>query len=456
MAEEKQKFKINFMNKKINNSREIFLSENENLIIGKKGLTFQYYPTKNEKLKYYLNKKYNINKLSILNFKYSKRDNALNKTFYKNKKEINNKFLKDNKKSFMSGNMPKSMSQTNFFKNKRKAIKNNFYKNDICDDILEFNENKYKRENLIDKKKLMHIPLIQNYSKIKMKSNFSFDKNSSQENSYILNNRVIKNNNNFKIFSPIFNIQNKFRKIIYQPLSKLESPKITSNKKKEKLSKKTHFKGLESIYINPKEIYELFKKEDEDRLEKLGYFNINEKKEKEQEIIEKKNEYKEDIKELIEKEENIQNIINSKEFSDFLGNNKLFKEAEYKEDISNYSSDESKIKNFSDKEEENNKMNYLKKIAFEEKKIKKFHHNNSKPLNNIKKKINLNKKEIDNEDYSFFEEMKKSKKKENINILMEMEDQLRVEGKVYHMKNEIDKICKELLNKYKIYKIINK
>ena len=52
--------------------------------------------------------------------------------------------------------------------------------------------------------------------------------------------------------------------------------------------------------------------------------------------------------------------------------------------------------------------------------------------------------------------MKKSKKKENINILMEMEDQLRVEGKVYHMKNEIDKICKELLNKYKIYKIINK
>ena len=62
MAEEKQKFKINFMNKKINNSREIFLSENENLIIGKKGLTFQYYPTKNEKLKYYLNKKYNINK----------------------------------------------------------------------------------------------------------------------------------------------------------------------------------------------------------------------------------------------------------------------------------------------------------------------------------------------------------------------------------------------------------
>ena len=52
--------------------------------------------------------------------------------------------------------------------------------------------------------------------------------------------------------------------------------------------------------------------------------------------------------------------------------------------------------------------------------------------------------------------MKRSKKKDNINILLEMEDQLRVEGKVYHMKNQMDKICKELLNKYKIHKVLKK
>ena len=72
----------------------------------------------------------------------------------------------------------------------------------------------------------------------------------------------------------------------------------------------------------------------------------------------------------------------------------------------------------------------------------------------IHNKIIGNKKEVDNEDESFLEEIKKSKKKDNINILIEMEDQLRVEGKIYYMKKQIDKICKELLNKYKIHKVL--
>jgi hypothetical protein len=57
MAEESANIEINNPPKKINNSREEFLFENENLIIGKKGMTFQYYPTKNEKLKSFLNAK---------------------------------------------------------------------------------------------------------------------------------------------------------------------------------------------------------------------------------------------------------------------------------------------------------------------------------------------------------------------------------------------------------------
>ena len=111
----------------------------------------------------------------------------------------------------------------------------------------------------------------------------------------------------------------------------------------EAISHKTHFKGLESIYIKPKEIYDLFKKEDAERLAKLGFFDINEKKEKEKKRLEKRNEYKSDIKELMEEEKEIQHFINTKEFAELLGNNKFFKDAEYN-DISKYSDEETKTK----------------------------------------------------------------------------------------------------------------
>ena len=321
------------------------------------------------------------------------------------------------------------------------------FKEKIFNHLLDYNENKL---NNFDKN------FQSNNSYKRIKSKLIFDKNMPIELSNIINNdklnsHSIKNNiKNITIFSPMSKIS-KFQKIKY---SKIKSDK----KKKEKISVKTHFKGLESIYIKPKEIYDLFKKEDALRLEKLGYFNINEKKEKEQELIEKRNEYKSDIRELIKEEQNIQKIVNTKEFSELLGNNKYYKEAEYNDkSILIDWDEESKINYFSENEEEKNKkMNYLRKIAFEEKKVEKPRYQYQKviPNNFIKKKKDTNKDEVDSEDDSFFEEMKRSKKKDNINILLEMEDQLRVEGKVYHMKNQMDKICKELLNKYKIHKVL--
>ena len=454
MAEENApKFEINVQHKKIDNPRETFLAENENLIIGKKGLTFQYYPTKKQKLKHYLKNKFN---------------NPFYKTFYNNKNILNNSNNNNSsrniihnesisknsfKNSFINNNinniktLPKSFSQTNFFKNPTKIMNNyrKLYKEKLFNNILDFNENKL---NNIDNN------FQSNNSSKKIKSNLIFDKNIINESTNTIFNKTnshsTKNNNkNVKIFSPM----SKFQKIKY--------PKINSNKKKkEKTNLKTHFKGLESIYIKPKEIYDLFKKEDALRLEKLGYFNINEKKEKEQELIEKRNEYKSDIRELIKEEQNIQKIVNTKEFSELLGNNKYYKEAEYNDkSILNDWDEESKINYFSENEEEKNKkMNYLRKIAFEEKKVEKPRYQYQKviPNNFIKKKKDTNKDEVDSEDDSFFEEMKRSKKKDNINILLEMEDQLRVEGKVYHMKNQMDKICKELLNKYKIHNVLKK
>ena len=453
MAEENApKYEINIQHKKIDNPRATFLAENENLIIGKKGLTFQYYPTKKEKLKHYLKNKFN---------------NPFYKTFYSNKNILNNSNNNNSsknilynesisKKSFINNNnkinniktLPKSFSQTNFFKNPTKILNNNnrkIYNEIMFNNLLDYNENKYNNiENNFQSNNLN--------KKIKSKL---LDKNIANE----LSNIIINN----KINSP--STRNNIKNVKFlSPMSKLQKikyPKINSNKKKkEAKSLKTHFKGLESIYIKPKEIYDLFKKEDALRLEKLGYFNINEKKEKEHELLEKRNEYKSDIKELIKEEQDIQKIVITKEFSELLGNNKYYKEAEYNDKtIFNEWDEDSKINYFSeDEEEKNKKMNYLKKLAFEEKKAEKpkYQYQNVIPNNIIKKKKLTNKKEVDSEDESFFEEIKRSKKKDNINILLEMEDQLRVEGKVYHMKNQMDKICKELLNKYKIHNVLKK
>ena len=452
MAEENPKIEINIPPKRINNSREAFLFENENLIIGKKGLTFQYYPTKNEKLKYYLNIKYN---------QYRKNhNNAFYKTFYNNKNIFNNTTNstknifyneKINKNSFLIDNkfetIPKSMSQTNFFQNPSK----NIYQNSNLQE-----NNKYNKKNISNIKHRGISSLLNEAYK-------NNNKNILSDNSLLyekLNTYRSNKDKKYKKFLPIshpkFQMENKLQKVNYLSLSKLKKIKAKQKKMPEAISHKTHFKGLESIYIKPKEIYDLFKKEDAERLAKLGFFDINEKKEKEKKRLEKRNEYKSDIKELMEEEKEIQHFINTKEFAELLGNNKFFKDAEYN-DISKYSDEETKTNFFSETEmEKNNKLNYLKKIAFEEKKVEKKPKAIPIQLSVIKKKKDGDKKDINSEDESFFEEIKRSKKMDNINILMQREDQLKVEGKVYHMKNEMDKICKELLNKYKIHNVLKK
>ena len=101
-------------------------------------------------------------------------------------------------------------------------------------------------------------------------------------------------------------------------------------------------------------------------------------------------------------------------------------------------------------------MNYLKKIAFEKEKMENSTKLQDLQLNSVQKKIGNNKKDDESENESLSEETKKSKKIEDINRVMEKEDQLFVDGKLYHIKKQIDKICKELLNKYKIHNILKK
>ena len=400
IAEDNPKLIINNQTKRINNSREAFLFENEKLILGKKGLTLKYYPTKKEKLKYFFrhsnrNNKENKNKSNSFNF------NSINpnSTFYSNKNFNNNTIDKStyglNKNELLSP--VKNKTQMNFFKKSPSSLN------------LKINNNPYQFNN--------------NVSNLSDNNNYTKIKNA-------LYNTIYKPN--YKYFSPISKRINKINeKIKYDSLKK--------RNKKNKLNpfNKTHFKGLESLSVKPKEIYDLFKMEDLLKIKEVGNnYDMSSKQKRDEEKIEKKNEYRLDIKELMEEEQEIQNIINTRAFSNLLGNNKFFKEVEYKKDKVDELKKESKDDMIEDNaQEKNKKMNYLKIIAFKDKL------NSNKGLNESYSEDNS----INREEREEREQIKKRKK------LKDMETELRIDGKVYQMKNQMDKICKKLLIKYKVH-----
>jgi len=238
---------------------------------------------------------------------------------------------------------------------------------------------------------------------------------------------------NYKYFTPIsknFNNNKIYDKIKYDSL------KLKRKKNKLNLCNKTHFKGLESLSIKPKEIYDLFKMEDLLKIKKVDKnFDMNCKQKKEEVKVEQKNEYKLDIKEIMEEEQEIQNIINTKEFSNLLGNNKFFKEVEYKNDKLKILKNSKKDFMYDNPQEKDKKMNYLKKLAFKQK-------------SNENKNVNESYSDDDSYHIEGRERIKsRNKRKDEKDLATE----LRIDGKVYQMKNQIDKICKELLIKYKVF-----
>ena len=405
IAVDKPNLVINNKNKRIDNPREAFLFENEKRILGKKGFTFKYYPTKKEKLKFYLKKddeNDKNNKIQSNSFNFISNNNA-NATFYSHKNFSNDNPTKRLNKNNEILNPQKNKTQMNFFKKSPSAL--NLNKN--TNNPYSFNS----ISNLFEK----------NISKLdKIKS--------------ALNN--INYKPNYKYFSPISkNVNNKINEKI-----KYETLKIKPKKNKLNVITKTHFKGLESLLIKPKEIYDLFKMEDLLKIKRLGNdHDMNVKHKKYDTKVEKNNEYKLDIKELIDEEQEIQNLTNTREFSNLLGNNKFFKEVEYKKDKLKVLKNETKDEYMPDNtQEKKQKMNYLKKLAFNQ---------------------NLNEKsQFDDESYSDdnsvnYEGKGKNKRRQK---LKNMETELKIDGKVYQMKNQIDKICKELLIKYKVYENIKK
>ena len=411
MAEENPHIEIKIPPKPINNTRELFYFENEKYILGRHGFIFREYPTLKERLLENKKEKKNFNK-SLINYKLT-RNQTLNKLI---PKTTNNTRLSESK------------SELNILSQPILRFKNRTDLERICDTIQQYvkpSEQESLKEIRARHVKSIDFPTgvlyrggfrglkeLKNLEKKKFHSNSTFNINK------LANEKLFDiNNKNFDISGT------KKPKIFFTRLQRLnvEAKKIRSN-----LHLKTHFKGVESVFIKPQQIYDIIKKEGTLIQRKIGHYAYNENIEKKN--IEKRNEYKTDMKDLLLEEKEKQNIINTREFSNYLNNKEYYNDSaiikgyNYKKE-----NEQEKMKKIKD-------MNYLKKLAFREQ-------NNMINGSNDSGSGNVNTDNSSNEGHE--------KKKKNGNY--ENEHQIRIGGKLYHMQNQMDQIAKQILNKCKFY-----
>ena len=414
MAEENPFIEIKVPPKRIEDTREQYLFENEKLIIGSSGFVFRAYPTLKERLHQYSKEQEEYNEQVKLH-----KSNSTNMLHPKKKEKV---FLQPILR----------------FKNRTDLER-------ICDTIQQYA--KPSEQESLKEIRERHVKSIDFPTGLLYKGSF---KNMKKLQSLTSNEKKIRNRNNINIIRSMFSLENlknmnntaknsssnmdintivnkelnnitgnKKPKIYFTRLQRLnaEAKKIKSN-----LHYKTHFKGVESVYINPKQMYDIIRKDENNYVnKKIGNFAYNQDMEKV--LIEKKNEYKEDIRDLLKEEKEKENIINTRVFSNFLNNK-------------NYYNDRAKINKYGkvkeDKEQKLKKINdmkYLKNLAFEGQ-------NTSQKFGNGER--------FGTESS---EDRNRSRKKANF----DNENQLRIGGKLYHMQNQMDTIAKEILNKCKFY-----
>ena len=392
MAEENPHIEIKSNNKPIMNTRQQYLHENEKLILGRHGFIFSTNPTTKEKLEMLKDEKYKNGKSSRIpkkiNFATLASKNIL--LSHNNRYQLNSE----------QNTLIKSKSARDILSQPILRFKNRTDLERICDTIQPYlppNEQESVREI-----RARHVHSV------------DFPKGIIYKGSV----------NNLKNFQNQLNkdkSEEKKAKIYFTRLQRLniEAKKIRSN-----LHFKTHFKGVESVFINPKQIYNIVNRNYMINNRKKGSYAYNERQEKEK--IEKMNEYKNDINELILEEKEKQKIVNTKEFSNYLNNKEYFNDR-----VLNY------INHKDNKEEEKKKLDkiiYLKKLAFKDVKEK-------SQKNFFSEGANLN-TESD-------EEQKNKNFKKNVNF--ETENQLKIGGKVYRMQNQMGEIARQILNKCKFY-----
>ena len=414
MAEENPHIEIKRIVKPIDDTREQYLFENENLILGRPGFIFRSYPTLKERLQQSLQeqKEYNFNISKI------SRNTSFGKLATKN---ILNNNINNNNSSRNNNQLIKSKSQANIISQPILRFKNRTDLERICDTIQQYV--KPSEQEKIKEIRARHVHSIDFPRGILYKGGFKELKNLKK-----LQKNSINNNINFQDDTKGFDVDNKNKPIIF--FTRLQRLNVEAKKLRSNLHLKTHFKGVESVFINPKQIYDTVKKDENLNQKNMGNYAYNENYEKEE--IEKRNEYKEDLRNLLKEEKEKENIINTREFNNYLNNKVYYNDPVIKSSIENKKNEEDKIKQIKN-------MNYLKKIAFEDDNLKSANRSNDSG------NINTDSSNDGN-----------SKNKKNANF--ENEHQLRIGGKIFHMQNEMGLIAKEILNKCKFYtpKCVNK
>ena len=250
MAEENPHLEIKTSSKIITNSRQQYYKENEKLILGRHGFIFRMDPTTKEKLEMLKEEKNKINNL------FNKSENI--------KRNLN--FGKLASKNIIESYKSQTIDRKQLIKSKSQAdilaqpilrFKNRTDLERICDSIEPYlppNEQESVKEIRARHVHAIDFPIkgILNRSPV---TNLKSLKNK------INSNKNVKKND----------------KIYFSRLQRLniEAKKIRSN-----LHYKTHFKGVESVYINPKQIYDIDKKDLLNSDQNIGSYAYNERREK--------------------------------------------------------------------------------------------------------------------------------------------------------------------------------
>ena len=307
MAEENPLIEIKVPPKRIEDTREQYLFENEKLIIGSSGFVFRAYPTLKERLKQYSKEQEEYNAQIKLH-----KSNSMNMLHQRKKEKV---FLQPILR----------------FKNRTDLER-------ICDTIQHYAQPN-EQESLKEIRE-RHVKSIDFPTGLLYKGSF---KNMQKLQSLTRNEKTIKNKNNINLIRSMFSLGNLSKmnntaknnsnsSMDINSMVNKELNNITGNKKpkiyftrlqrlnaeakkiKSYLHYKTHFKGVESVYINPKPMYDIIKKDENLYVhKKTGNYAYNQDMEKV--LIEKKNEYKEDIRDLLKEEKEKENIINTRAFS---------------------------------------------------------------------------------------------------------------------------------------------
>ena len=407
MAEENPLIEIKSPPKKIEDTREQYLSENEKLIIGPSGFVFRAYPTLKERLQQYnkeqelYNEHIKLHKSNSTNNLHSKKkDKIFLQPILRFKDRTDFERICDTVQQYVLPSEQESLREI-----RERHVKS-----------VDFPTGLLYKGGFKDMKKLEKLTRNNKKNNLNIiKSMFSLGNLTNMNNT--TKNKTTKNIDINNLTNKELNLTGNKKPEIY--FTRLQRLNAEAKKIRNDLHYKTHFKGVESIYINPKPMYDIIKKAENFYVnKKVENFAYNQEMEKV--LVEKKNEYKEDIKDLINEQKEKEKIINTKVFSNFLNNK-------------NYYNDRAKVNKYEkvkeNQEEKIKDMNYLKNLAFET-------HNEHQKYGNGDRL---------NTDSS--EDRNRNRKK----ATFDNENQLRIGGKLYHMQNQMEQIAKQILNKCKFY-----